>query len=65
LKEVAAPLAEIDPAMTHVFHPDPQGVLWGLQQLPLSNGYSGCVVWDDPAKSVDLRVVKPTGKSGF
>ena len=65
LKGVAVPLDEANPSSSRVFHPNAQSGPWCLQRLPLPDGYSGCVVWDDPAKSLDFRVVNPTGKSGF
>jgi 4'-phosphopantetheinyl transferase len=65
LREVAVPWEEADPSAPRIFHPDAQGGPWCLQRLPLPEGYSGCVVWDDPAKSLDFRVEKPTGKSAF
>jgi 4'-phosphopantetheinyl transferase len=65
LKGVAVPLDEADPSSPRVFHPNAQSGAWCLHRLPLLDGYSGCVVWDDPSKSLDFRVVNPTGKSGF
>jgi 4'-phosphopantetheinyl transferase len=65
LQGVAVPLDETDPTSPRTIYPDPQGGPWCLQRLPLPAGYSGCVVWDDPAKSLDFRVLNPTGKSGF
>jgi 4'-phosphopantetheinyl transferase len=61
LKEGNVPLDEADPSAPRVFHPNAQSGPWRLQRLPLPEGYLGCVVWDDPSKSVDFGVVNPTG----
>lgn len=61
LKGVLVPVDEADPASPRVFHPDAGSGPWCLQRLPLPDGYSGCAVWDDPAKALDFRVAKPTG----
>jgi 4'-phosphopantetheinyl transferase len=65
LKGVAVPLDEAHLSSPRIFHPDAQSGPWCLQRLPLPEGYSGCVVWDDPSKSLDFRVVNPTEKSNF
>jgi 4'-phosphopantetheinyl transferase len=59
LKEVAVPMEEADPSSPRIFHPDNKSAPWCFQRLPLPDGYDGCVVWDDPAKSLDFQVVNP------
>jgi 4'-phosphopantetheinyl transferase len=61
LKGVAVPLDEGIPSSPRRFHPDAQSGPWCLQRLALPEGYAGCVVWDDPSKTVDFRVMNPTG----
>jgi 4'-phosphopantetheinyl transferase len=59
LKEVAVPMEKTDSSSRCIIHPDGKEQPWCLQTLPLPEGYCGCVVWDDPAKSLDFLVVKP------
>jgi phosphopantetheinyl transferase len=59
LKEVSVPL-DADSASPRLFHPRAQEGPWCLQRLPLPESYCGCVVWDDPSKSLDFRVLNPT-----
>jgi 4'-phosphopantetheinyl transferase len=59
LKEVAVPMDEADPFSPRIFHPLKQSSPWCLQTLPLPEGYTGCVVWEDPGKALDFQVVRP------
>ena len=62
LQEISIPWEDGDFSI-QTFRPEgAAGPAWCMQGLPLPAGYMGHVVWDDPRKCLDFRVVNPTSE---
>ncbi len=56
MAEVSVPLWAPE-GVAGIANPPGESGSWRIQALPLPDGYIGNVVWNDPAKPVDFRLV--------